>query len=154
MRHWSWVHPLQERFETIETFAPEGAVEIEPLRDRRQRIRLGAIMSFAAGAAMAHELGALEHGEVLGDSRLRYAGKESEGVDGLFAAAGEVLEDGAAAGVGESAEDVICIGRRHEHNHNRLVMVCQAQKSRRVWELRKRLIKRNGNFFMMRGGRG
>jgi hypothetical protein len=34
-------------------------------------------------------------------------------VDGLFALAGQLLENGSAGGVGESSEDVIGIGGRH-----------------------------------------
>jgi hypothetical protein len=74
---------------------------------------LSAVVSLAPGAAVADELGALEYGEVLGDGGLGDAGVEREGVDGLLAVAGELLEDGAAGGVGEGAEDVIADGRRH-----------------------------------------
>ena len=65
---------------------------------------------------MANELGALEYGEVLGDSGLRDAGAAGESVDGLLAVAGELFEDRPAGRVGEGAEDVIAGCRFHRKN--------------------------------------
>jgi hypothetical protein len=79
-------------------------------------------VSLASGAAMADEFRALEHGEVLGDGGLRDAGVTREGVNGLFAVAGEFFEDRPAGGIGESAKDVIAGRRFHGQNHNYSVM--------------------------------
>src|SRR5208282_575874 len=82
----------------------EGAVEIEPVHHRRQRIGPCAIVSFTSLAAMPNQLCPLQHREVLGDSRLRYARIASQCVDGLFALPGQLLENGPARRIGESPE--------------------------------------------------
>ena len=96
---------MQKRFEAVEAVAPECAVEMEPVDHGGQCIGLGAIVSFASLAAMPYQPGALEDGEVLGDSGLRYAGVARQCVDGLLAVAGELLKNGAAGGMGK-AEDL------------------------------------------------
>jgi hypothetical protein len=106
-------------FQTVEAVAPEGAVEIEPVHHRRQRVGPCAIVSFASVAAMPYQLCSLQHREVLGDSRLGDARIASQCVDGLFALPGQHLEEGPASRVGKSTEHVIGIGRLHTRNHNR-----------------------------------
>lgn len=86
---------------------------IEPVDHGGQGIGLRVVVRFASVAAVAYQLCALEHGQMLGDRGLGDSGIASEGVDGLLAVASQVLEDGAAGGVGESAEDEIGIGQRH-----------------------------------------
>src|ERR1700760_4197054 len=81
----SWVHPFQKCFELTEAFAPEGAVEVEPVNHRRERVWPGAIVSFAAFATMPYQLRALQHGEMFGDGWLGDAGITGQCVDGLFA---------------------------------------------------------------------
>ena len=44
----SWLHPFQNCFKFVEPVTPEGAVEIEPVHHRPQRIGLHAIVSFAS----------------------------------------------------------------------------------------------------------
>ncbi len=88
---------------------------MQPIDHWGERIGLRAIVGFAALAAMAHQLCPLEHGEVLGDGGLRDIGKASQCVDGLFAMAGELLEDGPARGVGECAKDVMGAGSSHRN---------------------------------------
>jgi hypothetical protein len=122
---YSWFHPFQKFFKTVEPVAPECAVEIKPVHHRRQRIGLCAIVGFASLAAMPHQLCPLQHRQMLGDSRLRYARIASQCVDRLFALPGQLLEDGSARRIGKSAEDVIGIGRLHTTNHSQTVMVCQ-----------------------------
>ena len=109
----------------VEAVAPEGAVVAEPVDHGSEGVGLGAVVGLAAGAAMVDEPGSFEDGEVLGDGGLGDAGVEGEGVDGLFALAGELFEERAAGGVGEGAEDVIGMSRLHRQNHSHLVMVCQ-----------------------------
>ena len=46
----------------VKPVTPEGAVEIEPVHHRRQRIGLCAIVSFASLAAMPYQLCPLQHG--------------------------------------------------------------------------------------------
>jgi hypothetical protein len=74
---------------------------------------LGSVVGFAAVAAMANEFGAFEDGEMFRDGGLGDAGVKGEGVDGLFAGAGELLEEGSASGIGEGAKDAIGGGRLH-----------------------------------------
>jgi hypothetical protein len=107
------VHPFEEVFEAVETFTPEGTVVIEPVDHGGERIGLGAVMGFASFVAMADQLGALEHGQMLGDGGLGDSGVAGEGVDGLLAGPRQFFEDGSAGRVGESAEDGIGIGQRH-----------------------------------------
>lgn len=86
---------------------------MEPVDQGRQRIGLGAIVGFASLAAMAYQFGPLEHGEVLGDSGLRYACVAGQCVHGLFAVAGQLLKDGATGGIREGAKDRIALGWLH-----------------------------------------
>jgi hypothetical protein len=62
---------------------------------------------FASVAAVAHQAGALERREVLGDHGLRDTGALRQSVDGVVAVAGEPLEERPSGGVGESFEDAI-----------------------------------------------
>ena len=98
----SWFHPFQKCFKFVKPVAPEGAVEIEPVDHRRQRIGLCAIVGFASLTAMPYQLCPLQHGEMLGDSRLGYSRIAGQCVDGLFALPGQFLEDGPAGRIGES----------------------------------------------------
>jgi len=96
----SWLHPFQKSFETVKPVTPEGAVVIEPVHDGRECVGLRAIVRFASLAAMPYQLCPLEHREVLGNSRLRYARIVSQCMDGLFALPGQLLKDGPAGGIG------------------------------------------------------
>ena len=89
----------------VEALFPEEVVVAEPVGEGGEGVGVSAVVDFAAVAAMANEFGALQEGEVFGDGGLRDAGVGGEGVDGLFAVAGEVFEEAAAGGVGEGAED-------------------------------------------------
>jgi hypothetical protein len=64
-------------------------------------------VGFAAVAAVADQVGALEDGKVLGDGGLRDSGVAGEGVDGLLAVAGEFFKEGAAGWVSQGAKDGI-----------------------------------------------
>jgi hypothetical protein len=81
-------HPFQKFFELVEPVAPEGAVVMKPIDDRRQRIGLRPIVGFASFAAMPHQFCFFQDCEVLGDSRLGYACIASQGVHSLFSTAG------------------------------------------------------------------
>src|ERR1700733_7730681 len=52
---WSLVHSVQKGFKAIEPVAPERAVETHPVDQGRQRLRLGAVMGFAALAPVEHQ---------------------------------------------------------------------------------------------------
>ena len=58
----------------------------------------------AAGAVGGDQARVAELGEVLGDGRLRHIEAGSELFDGMVGS-GEEIEDGAAGGVGDGAED-------------------------------------------------
>ncbi len=89
---------------------------MEPVDQGHQRIGLGAIVGFASLPAMVHQFGPLEHGEVLGDSGLRYACVAGQCVNGLFAVAGQLLKNGATGGISEGAKDRIGLGWLHTEN--------------------------------------
>ena len=78
---------MQKGFEAVKAVAPEGAVEMKPVDHGGQRIGLGAVVRFASLTPVTHQLCPLEHGKVLGDSRLRYARMAGQRVDSLFAMA-------------------------------------------------------------------
>ncbi len=69
-------------------------------------------MGFASLAAIANQPGALQSGKMLGNHRLRHTRALGQSVHGLFAIPGQPLEDGAASGIGESAEKFVR-GSRH-----------------------------------------
>jgi hypothetical protein len=106
----------------VETLLPEGAVVAEPVGEGREGVGVGAVVGFAAVAAMLDELSALEDREVFGDGGLGDSGEGGEGVDGLFAVKGEVFVEAAAGGVGEGTEEGIRAGRSHDTKNNYLVM--------------------------------
>jgi hypothetical protein len=82
-------------------------------------------VGLAACTAVAHQAGAFEDDEMLGDGGRGDAGAAGQGMDGQLAIAGEALEEGAAGGVGERFEEMVRDGW-HERNNNHLVMDCQA----------------------------
>ena len=83
---------------------------------------------------MPNQPGPLEHREVLGDRRLGDARIVSQGVDGLFALAGQLFEDGAARGVGKSAEH----GTGADRLHAQTITI-------RLW-----FVKKDFDFFQLR----
>ena len=98
----------------VEALLPEGAVVAEPVGEGREGVGVGAVVGFAAVAAMLDELGALEDREVFGDGGLGDSGEGGEGVDGLFAVQCEVFVEAAAGGVGEGTEEGIGAGGSHD----------------------------------------
>src|ERR1700688_71856 len=65
---------------------------------------------------------------MLGHCRLRYAGASSQRAHVLFSVAGQVLEDRATSGIGESSENMVrCDLGLHGENHNHTVIGCQEQ---------------------------
>ena len=114
--------------EAIEAFAPEGAVKVEPVNHGGEGVGVGAVVGFTAVTAKADELGRFEDGEVLGDGGLGDSGGVSQGMDGLLAVAGELLEDGAPGRVGEGAKDGIGSGCFHAKTITIWLWVCQAQR--------------------------
>jgi hypothetical protein len=58
---------MQQGFEAIEAVAPEGTVEAHPLDQRRQSLRLGAVVGLASFTPVAHQAGMPQHAEVLGN---------------------------------------------------------------------------------------
>jgi hypothetical protein len=107
-----WVHPLQQGFEAIEAVAPEGAVEAHLVDQRRQALRPGGVVGLAPLAPVVNQAGKLENARVLGDRRLRDPGTVGQGPHGLFAVAGEPLEDRPAGRIGERSEKLV---RRNGH---------------------------------------
>ena len=75
-----------------------------PVDQRGETIRVGAIMGVPPVAPVAHEPGEFEHGEMFGDGGLRNPGLVSERAHGQLAVAAQPFEDGAASRVGKAAE--------------------------------------------------
>lgn len=91
----------------IEAVVPEGTVLAHPVDEGSEGLGLSAVVGFTALAAVTHEAGAFEDGEMLGDGRLGDAGRGSQGMHSLLTVAGEPLEEGPAGGIGERFEEVV-----------------------------------------------
>jgi hypothetical protein len=99
-------------FETVETVAPEGAIETHPVDERHQTLRLGAVVDAASFRSIANQAGELQHAQVLGHRGLRHAGAIRQGADGLLAVADQALEDRSTGRVGKGLENLF---RRSVH---------------------------------------
>jgi len=99
--------PLEQVFELVELLAPERGVNTEPVHDRPQGFRIGAVARFPADASIAYEARLLQHVQMFGDSRLRNRGAGSKGVNRLLALATQSLEQSASGGIGEGGEKAI-----------------------------------------------
>lgn len=97
---------LDEGFEVGELVRPEKAVVLEPMIDGAEALRVETVKAVAADALFVDEMGVAEQAEVLGDGRAGDWEGASDLSRGLMALAKEV-EDGAARGIGEGAEDGI-----------------------------------------------
>lgn len=97
---------LEEGFEVGELVRPEKAVVLEPTIDGAEGLRVETVKAVAADALFVDEMGVAEQAEVLGDGRAGDWEGASDLSRGLMALAKEV-EDGAAGGIGEGAEDGI-----------------------------------------------
>ena len=99
--------------ESVEAFAPETAIEIEPFGGCLQALRLEPAAAELAVALLAHEGGCLQHAQMPRDRRQR----DGEGACQLRHrrfARGETLNDGAPGGVGERRKgQVEAYGRVH-----------------------------------------
>lgn len=96
-------------FEAIQFLIPEAVVEVNPIRDLRERSRIEAINSRGSRFARVYERRLSQDGEVLTEARLRHArggprDTVKEVSDSPLAFA-EQVEDGAACGVGDRGED-------------------------------------------------
>jgi hypothetical protein len=87
----------------IELVFPEGAVPLNPGGGILHGLGSQAAAVEAAVDFAAEQAGGLQHAEVLGDSRERDVEGRGELGDG-GSALGEARENGAARGIGESAE--------------------------------------------------
>src|SRR5260221_237793 len=96
----------QRRLEGVEPLAPEDAVAFHPFHGALHRCGIESEEVLASRHAAAHQLGALEDADVLGDGierdierrrKLRHAGLTP----------GEVLQDGPAGGIREGDQGVV-----------------------------------------------
>ena len=85
--------------------APERFLLRDPVGERRETFRLGAVVGVAACLALADEAGEAERLQVLRDGGLGNAGGGGQFDDGRLAFPRQTLEDGAAGRIGKSAED-------------------------------------------------
>jgi hypothetical protein len=81
------IHPVQQGFETIESVAPEGALETHPVDQGRQALRLNAVMGLSSLVAVAYQAGELQDGQVFGHRGLRNARMAGQHPHGLLAVA-------------------------------------------------------------------
>src|SRR6185312_4057111 len=111
----SWLHILQYGLQLLEPLGPEQPIAVHPIDERREPLRLGAVIGKAPFTAFADEPCAAQSGEVLGNGGLgdRKAGLELR--DAHFPTT-QALEDRAACRVGKSPENV---GFNHDGNISR-----------------------------------
>ena len=64
-RYWSFVHPVQQVFELVESVAPEGPVVAHPVDEGSQRLGLGAVVSFASLVPVAYQPGTFQRSQML-----------------------------------------------------------------------------------------
>jgi hypothetical protein len=86
---------------------PERAIQLEPIRHGRKRRGLGTVMSLPTVAPMLHQLRPLQHGQVLGHSRLRDIRISGECMHCLLALPNQLFEDSSSRGIGKGTKDVI-----------------------------------------------
>jgi len=108
---------LEEGLEAGEFARPENAVIVEPLVNGAKRLGVETVIAVAADAMFLDEARAAEQAEMFGDSRARDGEGAGDLAGGLLAAA-EQVEDGAAGGVGEGAEDGVGGMRNGKVSHN------------------------------------
>jgi hypothetical protein len=93
-------------FDSTDLVAPVSLVHFNPVVDGLEFAGVEPIETASASPTDGNQPDAAEDAEVLGDGRLR----EAEGVDqvshGVFAAAGEQVDDPPAARFGDGVEDV------------------------------------------------
>src|SRR5690554_382739 len=86
------IHAVEQVFELVELLAPESSVDAEPVHDRPQGFRMGAVARFPADASIAYEASLLQHVQMLRNSRLRNGGAGSKSTDGSLALAAQPFE--------------------------------------------------------------
>jgi hypothetical protein len=122
-RCWSFLHPLQEVFESIEAVVPEGTVKGYPINERSQGAGTSAVMRFPAFMPVSHKLCALQYDQVFRDGRLRDSGVAGQGAYRLLAIPREALEDCPPGRIGKRFKDVIGDSRHGENITNWLWIV-------------------------------
>src|SRR5262249_44527731 len=125
----SLVHPLEQVFELVEAALPEPDHAARPVDERRQRPGLGAVMRLPPLMPVAHQAGALQDAEMLGNGWLGDAGMGREHAHGLLPLAAQPLEDGAPRRVGKGFEEVGVYGGHRKHSS--LVMALYI--TREIW---------------------
>src|ERR1700744_4345906 len=107
---------LSELFDSVQLMAPVAFEGGSPLVERADGVRVRSIKHVAAVAAHVDEADVFEHPQVLRDRGLLDAEAVDNLVDGTLLK-DEVVQDVAAAGLGDSVEGVGgCGGARHETN--------------------------------------
>jgi hypothetical protein len=90
----------------------EIPIQVGPVVHLAQRPRVQAVEPLPTDLPYAHETGGTEDLQVLRDRRLRHPEGARKARDGVFGCA-QLVEEGAAGGVGNGAEDVARLNRRH-----------------------------------------
>jgi hypothetical protein len=101
----------KELFEPVETGVPELLVFQEPTSRVAERLWREGESIVAAATRTANETGFLQYANVLAKSGERH-GKGLGKIGNASGTAGKAVEDGAAGGIGNGAEDAIESGRR------------------------------------------
>src|SRR4051794_2887861 len=107
MRRHSWIDFLQESSEIGEAVTPEHAVMAHPVDERREALRLGAVVNVAAFGAFRDQPGQLQRLEVLRDGALRHPAPPRQFDHGDLVGTDDPLEHGPPGGIGERAHDGI-----------------------------------------------
>src|SRR5262249_33501268 len=112
---------IEQRIETQIVFFPERAIALEPFIRFSQGFRLQSAWTLLRFDAHGNQACAFEHFEVLGDRRLAHLERGGEFRNRGFAA-GELGQDRATRGVGESGEGGV-EALRGRHVYNLVVMI-------------------------------
>lgn len=108
---------LDEILEARELGVPERAVVFQPAVDFAQRLRIEIVETMSSGAVFADQAGLTKEAKMLGDGRP--GNREGAGdLTGGSAALTQEVQDGAAGGIGESAEDRVARMRSRMVSHN------------------------------------
>jgi len=94
---------LHKGLQVGEVHLPENPVIVEPGIDDAERLGVQLVQAAPARAAFAHEAGAAQQAQVLGNGRSRN-GEGFGDLSGGEAARSQKVQDRAAGGVGERAE--------------------------------------------------
>ena len=98
---------------------PERSIDADPVQNRRERLWRGAVVRLASIASVNDQARLLQNPQVLRHRRLCHARTVGQCMYGLFAFAGQVLEDRPTGRVGKGLEHAVtnCL-------HSEIIAIC------------------------------